>query len=361
MEHPVFKSIKSIIFFFGTWFAISVIHFSILFFLYHLDFGYAIADSICFNSLFCILSIAIWFVLRYSRPGKATIFNIILNNLTVSAILLFIWFGLGYSILTGLIFHNSEAYLQFIDGSIPQRIISGFFLYMIFAILYYLYIYNQELQDKMVNEAKLNEMVKDSELNLLKSQINPHFLFNSLNSVSSLTVSDPEKARDMVVKLSDFLRYTVSSGDHKFVSFDQEIKNAIRYLEIEKVRFENKLETRFDIEPSCLEEPIPVMILQPLYENAVKHGVYESSSPVQILTIAKMHEKYWEINISNNFEPNVPSKKGTGIGLMNIRERLRLIYHSEQLLKTEVREGIFIATITIPRGVRVDYRNNLNP
>jgi two-component system LytT family sensor kinase len=127
-----------------------------------------------------------------------------------------------------------------------------------------------------------------------------------------------------------------------------ELENTQRYLDIEKVRFGNKLEYRFEMNGDCNSVEIPVMILQPLYENAVKHGVYESTGQVTIWTRCNIRENYMEIIISNNFEPGAPLRKGAGIGLKNTRERLKLIYRNEKLLKTEIKGNVFEVALIIP-------------
>jgi two-component system, LytTR family, sensor kinase len=130
----------------------------------------------------------------------------------------------------------------------------------------------------------LKSLVKEAELHALKSQINPHFLFNSLNSISSLTMTDPLKAQEMVINLSSLMRYSLKHDQVDKVPFSEELKNNQLYLQIEKVRFGNKFNAVFDIDDKCLNANIPNMILQPLYENAIKYGVYEATEPVDIIT-----------------------------------------------------------------------------
>ena len=183
---------------------------------------------------------------------------------------------------------------------------------------------------------------------MLRSQINPHFLFNSLNSISSLTVTDPEKARNMVIKLSEFMRYALSRKDEQPVSLQSELENLRLYLDIEKVRFGDKLTTEENIEAECLDFKIPVMLLQPLYENAVKHGVYESTESVRIITQAKIIDGYIEIIIKNNYDPAPSSRKGTGTGLLNVTRRLELFYGNKASIKTPKENGIYTVTLYIP-------------
>jgi LytS/YehU family sensor histidine kinase len=186
---------------------------------------------------------------------------------------------------------------------------------------------------------------------MLRSQINPHFLFNSLNSVSSLTITNPDKARDMVIKLSDFMRYALSKKDEQPVSLRSELENLRLYLEIEKVRFGDRLSTEENIEEHCLDILMPVMILQPLYENAIKHGVYESTECVNITTNVKCRNGFLEIVISNNYDPATTPSKGTGTGLINVSRRLDLVYSKQASLKTTKENGIYTVTLFIPAGM----------
>lgn len=195
MHHPFLKNLQSIGLYFGMWILISGIHFSILFFLYDEPVLISFADSLLFNLLYCLLAIPVWYAVRYSQTGIKNSFNLIFSHLISLVIILFIWFGTGSAILHS-IFQGNDQYIDFFAKSIPWRIISGILFYLILVMVYYVIIYYNNLQEKLTNEAKLNEIVKDSELNLLKAQINPHFLFNSLNSVSSLTMTNPSKAQE---------------------------------------------------------------------------------------------------------------------------------------------------------------------
>jgi len=347
MQHPVFKNIKTIILYFGLWILSAGIQFSILIFQYHFPLEIALADSLVFNLLFAIIGLPMWFIVRYSSPSVRTRFNIFFNHFTSLVLLIVIWIGVGYSILS-LLFSDETAYNDFLTVSIPMRLISGVLLYILVGMTFYLLIYNFNLQEKLKMEARLNTLLKETELNMLKSQINPHFLFNSLNSISSLTVTDPGKAREMIIKLSDFLRYSVSSGANSMTSLSQELENIKRYLEIEKIRFGDKLIYDLRVDEKCTSQNIPVMLLQPLYENAIKHGVYESTNQVRIETECIVEPGFTEIRIVNDFDPEATPRIGAGVGLNNIRERLRLTYHRNDLLKTWNEENRYFVRLKIP-------------
>jgi two-component system, LytTR family, sensor kinase len=347
MQHPVFINKTSVSVYFGLWALIMGVHFSIFYFIYFFPIEVSIADSLVFNGLFTAAGISMWYIVRYSVPDQKNIWNVVFNHLSFLTLTLVVWNGISYTILS-TVFSRNKVYMDLLVVSIPNKIISGIIFYIVIALVYYLFIYYNNLQEKVKIESRLRMVLKETELNMLKSQINPHFLFNSLNSISSLTITNPEKARDMVIKLSDFLRYSVSNNAASFTTLEQEMANIRRYLEIEKVRFGDKLVFGFNLDGTCRTHQVPVMILQPLFENAIKHGVYESIEQVSIEMDCQYKEGYLEIRIVNDFDPHAHPRKGTGIGLNNIRERLRLLYKNDKLLRTAVDGTRFSVYLSLP-------------
>lgn len=347
MSHPVFINKKSVSVYFGLWALIAGVHFSVFYFFYDFTLEVSLADSLVFNFLFCVIGISMWYIVRYSIPDKTNVWNVVFNHFTYLALVLVLWTGLPFTILNWL-FGNFKPYHDFLVVSVPYRLFSGILYYALIGMIYYLVIYYKNLQEKVKTESRLREILKETELNMLKSQINPHFLFNSLNSISSLTITNPEKARDMVIKLSDFLRYSVSTNTTRFTTLENELANIQRYLEIEKVRFGEKLQFAFNIEGLCKDHKIPLMLLQPLFENAIKHGVYESTEQVKIEMKCSYTGGYLEIGIENDFDPHAHARKGTGLGLKNIRERLRLLYKTDKLLRTSVAGNKFFVFLSLP-------------
>ena len=347
MEHPVFRNLRSFLIYSVAWIAVIAVHFSVLFFFYGLPLKYSAGDSLVFNMTFALAGTALWFVVRYSPPRSGSAWNMLLNHLSSAALILVLWLGISYLLLVTL-FASDTRYTDFVRDSIPWRAIIGMLFYILTGLAYYLVVMYSDLQERLKAEARLNELLKESELNVLKSQINPHFLFNSLNSVSSLTITNPEKAQEMVILLSDFLRYCVSSNSHPFVPLEKELENIQRYLQIEKVRFGKKLEYVNNIELECQSVMIPAMLLQPLFENAIKHGVYESTGTVCIETTCGSRPGLTVITMVNDFDPDAPRRSGTGTGLANIRERLRLLYHRTDLLDARVEGSKYKVNLKIP-------------
>ncbi len=347
MGHPFFKNKNLFITYFSIWVVISVIQMLVLFKQYSLTIEQSAADSFVYNIFFAIFGLSVWYIVKYLKSTKPGVFYLLINHISAAGIIILIWISVGKNFLE-YFFSYSETYLQFSELTLIWRISFGLMMYIIILVIYFAAEYYSALQEKILNEAVLKSSAKEAELKMLKAQINPHFLFNSLNSISSFALTDSQRAHEMIIRLSDYFRYAISNSENQLTNLKNEIENSKRYLEIEQIRFGEKLNIHFKIDENGLNVLIPVMILQPLYENAVKYGVYESLATVEIKTEVIFQRNYVEIIIENDFE-NIPRiKKGEGMGLKNIRERLNLIYNSEELVQTETIKGKFIVNLKIP-------------
>jgi sensor histidine kinase YesM len=347
-RHPFLTNPRLTIFYGLFWLVASVVMVLIFTFANGIDFQIAFVEVFSFIIIYAFIGGSIWYVIKFTTLENNSTFRILLAHLIAASIIVFIWMYLGVVIIK--LFHpEAEVWIQ--RGMI-NRIFGGYMMYLIFVVFFYAVNYYQSFKEKVRNEGKLLSLVKEAELHALKSQINPHFLFNSLNSISSLTMSDPGRAQEMVINLSQLMRYSLKHDQKEKVLFKQELENNKLYLQIEKVRFGSKLKPVFKIDENCLKAEIPNMILQPLYENAIKYGVYEATEPVEIKTIAKCTDEYLQITISNPYDASVTSKRGEGIGLRNIRDRLQIIFSNPYLLKLEDNKKEFTVTLTIPQKIK---------
>ena len=347
MKHPVLQNRVRLIVWWLVWLFLGLGQSLLFYFAYGSFIQISIPDIILSFTIYSGIALALWYPFRffnasYTKP------SVLISNLVLSgAISVGLWI-VSTRYLMLLILPDNKAYQAYWVATFPYRIGTGVFIYGLIILTYYLFVSLSNLAEKNAREARLETMVKETELKMLRSQINPHFLFNSLNSVSALTITDPEKARTMVIKLSEFMRYALSRKDEQPVSFESELNNLRLYLDIEKVRFGNRLFTVEKVNRACLEIPVPVMLLQPLYENAVKHGVYESTDNVKISTEAEINDGFLEIKISNDYDPGSAPKQGTGTGLLNVARRLELLYGSKGFMNTKKENGIFTVKILIP-------------
>ena len=312
----------------------------------------AIVDIFTFVIFYALVGSSIWYVIKFATLEDHSVPNILLAHLIAASIIVFIWLYFG-AVISKIIHPEAD---KSKESTLVAQLFSGYFIYLIYMVFFYAVNYYHGFKEKVQNEVKLKSLVKEAELHALKSQINPHFLFNSLNSISSLTMTDPGSAQEMVINLSQLMRYSLKHNQQETVSFKQELENNKLYLSIEKVRFGKKLNPVFAIEKGCLKAEIPNMILQPLYENAIKYGVYEATETVDVITHCRCGNDTLVVTISNTFDPDVRSQKGEGIGLRNIRERLQIIYGNPHLLQISSNNNEFTVTLTIPQKLKEHER-----
>jgi len=191
-------------------------------------------------------------------------------------------------------------------------------------------------------------LAREAELKALKAQINPHFLFNSLHSISALTTLDPAKAREMCIRLSDFLRSSLRLGERKTIPFTEELALARTYLDVEQVRFGMRLQVVQDIEEGCGDCEVPPMLVQPLVENAIKHGIATLVDGGEISMRGRRSRDTLRFVIENRFDPEAPSTRKNGLGLANVRNRLEARYGSAARLEIEVDQNCYRVVLSLP-------------
>jgi two-component system LytT family sensor kinase len=330
------------------WVFISFIHSIILFLTQRFSLDILLTEGLLSNFLLGLFGIGLWISIFYSNIRPQALFTKIINHVLLVIIFLGLWMLCNYLILSSA-FKDNISYQYYLRSSIAWRIGNGFLFYGVIILAYYLLIFYQNFRDQVVKESELKTLVKESELSSLKSQINPHFIFNSLNSISSLTILSPAKAREMVIKLSDFLRYAISQKEEKMTTMREELLNIRRYLDIEKIRFGDRLKVIERTDDQCMDRKLPGLILQPLIENAVKYGVYESIESAEIEIGTDCNEQALKVKIKNDYDPDFTYKKGEGIGLTNIRSRLGIIYKNDNLISINNSGNIFEVTLIFPQ------------
>ncbi|MEK7724790.1 MAG: histidine kinase [Acidobacteriota bacterium] len=182
-------------------------------------------------------------------------------------------------------------------------------------------------QKERENALQANFLADKAQLEVLRYQLNPHFLFNALNSIRASVDEDQNRAKRMITQLSEFLRHSLLSAEKKEIPLQEELEAVKNYLAIEKIRFEEKLEVEYDVDVKAEDFSVPCLLLNPLVENAVKHGFLTSPKPLKIKITAKLEVKKLTIEVANTGKLNdLHNSNGTKIGLKNVRERLEKLY-----------------------------------
>lgn len=304
----------------------------------------ALADSVIMFISLAIICVMVCNVLTYYQPSK----DIIVYLLLLGGIATIVW-GFSAKGLLELLVYTGAKYQDLMDKSMPIRFCIGF-LNIGWIILITLFWKRMDSErEARERQTDMEKISREAELYKLRQQLQPHFLFNSLNSINALIHLKPEEARKMVQQLSDFLRGTLKREDHQFVTFEEELEYLKLYLDIEKVRFGYRLKTSFDAEENTFKSEIPPLVLQPLMENAIKFGLYGTTGEVEIGLRARMMDHYLVIAITNPFDPDMQMQHGTGFGLKSIRRRLFLLFGRDDLMEINQSGDKFVAIFRIPQ------------
>lgn len=234
--------------------------------------------------------------------------------------------------------------------------VTHYFFMIAWASLYVALGYAREVREAERKASRFAQAAQDAELRSLRYQVNPHFLFNTLNSLSSLVITGkPQAAEAMIQNLSNFYRTSLSTEPLEDVTLAEEVDLQRLYLEIEKIRFPKRLRTLIDIPPELMNQYVPALILQPLVENAIKYGVSRVNRPVEVRISAEKRNDMMVITVVDNGEPMMSGDdKGNGIGLANVRDRLEARYRSTASLEAGPKKGTgFVATLTLPLSHRL--------
>lgn len=303
----------------------------------------AITDAAVSQALLLLICLSVIFVFSYYQPKDSLRINRLLIGLGFAFLYIF---GLRFIFLE--FFQLGVEFDLFLKQSVPIRFLISFLIIAFTVLCVWIWGFNKDEKQARLRKEELEKLKNEAELASIQQQIQPHFLFNSLNSITALIGVNPMQARKMTQQLSDFLRGTIKR-EEETQSLNEELAHLRLYLEIEKVRFGNRLEIKFEVEPATLERPVPVLLLQPIVENSIKFGLYGTIEEVRILFQTKIVDSDLQIMVSNPFDPQGSgTEKGTGFGLSSIKRRLQLIYHRNDLVKTESINNQFVTKILIP-------------
>jgi two-component system, LytTR family, sensor kinase len=292
---------------------------------------------------FCLTCILRQIYLRFA--GNFSIQSIILLVLVCALIFGCAWAGIevGYYLLTSPNYNFAANAVRLPSYALDYAMTLTGWSALYFGIKYW-----QQWQTERDNALKAVALANQAQLEMLRYQLNPHFLFNALNSIRASIDEDAKRAKQMITQLSEFLRYSLLNESVKKITLRDEIEAVRNYLAIEKIRFEDKLEIEFEIERQAEDFSVPCFLLNPLVENAIKHGLQTSSKPLRIKISALLKNRSLILEVANtgNLE-NGFSQNGTKIGLKNVRERLEKLFGERGKFRLIEENGFVKARIEI--------------
>ncbi|PWK80322.1 histidine kinase [Mucilaginibacter oryzae] len=294
-----------------------------------------------------LLSCACWLInnnLRYYQPGRGSYINLFIWCVALAGIC-----AAGCRYLLPLI-NTDPIYNNFLAQSLMIRFFTDFLAIGWMAMISLLWYSQLDQKETLKRKTEAEQLAREAELYNLRQQLQPHFLFNSLNSINALIGFKPDEARRMIHQLSDFLRGTLKKDDQLQVTLTEELAHLNLYLDIEKVRFGHRLQTEISCDALCGTATLPSMLLQPLVENAIKFGLYDTVGEVTVSIRGEMEDGYLTLMVQNPYDPQTSKpKKGTGFGLRGVQRRLYLLYARNDLMETHASDDLYTTIIKIPQ------------
>jgi sensor histidine kinase YesM len=345
--HPILASRTRLAFYLGFWVVVALL----LAVVYATASAASGAEALVIAAplvvIYGFICLSAWYVCRVAPLSLAGIGRVVVTQLLASGVATILWLpaweGWTYTFLGP--FDQAVANYR---SQLPFVVSSGVLLYASAAMFHYVLIAAEASQAAVTRGFSLEVMAREAELKALRAQIDPHFLFNSLNSISALTTTDPRGARDMCVLLAAFFRNSVRLGNEDEVPLGQELELVGNYLEIEKIRCGARLTTRVDVAPDCESCLVPPLILQPLVENAVRHGIHSLTSGGYVEVRATCAERTLVLCVENPFDTDAAAKRGAGVGLANVKQRVRALYGRDADLRTSASQGLYRAELRLP-------------
>jgi len=292
----------------------------------------------CFVYAFACLSP--WYLCR-SRPFSMPALRELAITFTAAA-------AAGGVLMAGIAWASAAALNIDATGHLPLWFGMGVLLYLLSTGLHYAGLAAEESRASEARAAEARTLAREAELQALRLQIHPHFLFNSLHSIAALASVDGGRARDMCIRLSDFLRVSLGLGNRPMIPLGEELDLARSYLELEQVRFSDRLRLETQIEAGCETCAVPALLLQPLVENAVKHGIAGLVEGGTIRLEAHRDEQGVVVSVANPFDADARPPERLGVGLAQVRRRLEMRYGGEARLDTGTGDGVYRVVLRMP-------------
>jgi len=278
-------------------------------------------------------------------------------RLFVTSVLLGFLCAIIHAAISDLFFSEIRAILVWPFGEVVQIMLAYAPELLIWGLIYFSWNYLANYEREEIKNLRLEASKNEIELNNLKSQLNPHFMFNAMNSIRALVDENPELAKKSITQLSQILRNTLMVGKHQFIPFEDELRVVQSYLELEGIRYEERLKVNYEIDSAVLTEPIPPLMLQTLVENAIKHGISKLVKGGSIQILAQKTENGYRVEVRNSGDLDNTAASETGIGITNTRKRLDLLYKGRAEFKIFKDKQEVVAQITFSNNDQHENNN----
>jgi hypothetical protein len=347
--HPILSRPSWFALYLAAWIPVAALFGIALHVLAQVPLGEAFTDAAGLIAILAFVCLSAWYPSRAQPIAGAGKMGFFLTHAVAAIVSSGVWLILG---------RGWVALLERISGwpgageryarLFPGLFLVGILFYALAAAVHYLALVAAASRAAEQRALELLVQAREAELRALRAQIDPHFLFNSLNSISALTSSDPAAARRMCIELADFLRRTLVLGQRDRIALAEELDLAEGYLRVEQVRFGSRLRVERDVEEPALTAAVPPLLLQPLVENAVRHGIAQTLEGGTIRIAARRDGSRLRVSVSNPRDPEGRGRPGAGVGLRNVAGRLRTLFGAEARLDATADEHSYLVQLDLP-------------
>ncbi len=299
--------------------------------------------------VYAFLCLAAWYPCRATPLEQSGFLKLLLTHFTAAVLLSTLWLQVAKGLVVGLIRWGGVSGLDQRGANyLPLLWVTGILLYVLSVTFHYVVLAEQASREAQERALEARVLARDAELKALRAQVNPHFLFNCLHSISALTSVDAARAREMCILLADFLRTTLRVGGQETITIEEELALIRGYLAIEKVRFGARVKMEEQVENEAMQLLLPPLLLQPLVENAIRHGIANLPEGGVIGLNVQRRLDSVSIVVENSFDPDTPSPLKTGLGLDNVRRRLHTRYGDEASVSVGTDGNRFLVKLRLP-------------
>ena len=350
--HPLLKPISRYAIYLYAWMPLAVILIYILAVPGKLGWRDAAVLIIPLCVVYQFVCLSAWYMCKAAPLKKSLVLRTRLTHVAAAAFISLLWVTLARLLAYGLSqFPSFQGLDDRFAPQVPVLFGLGFLLYLLSVASHYVILAFEDSSKAEAHALESCIFAREAALKALKAQVNPHFLFNSLNSISALTSVDPAKAREMCILLAEFLRMTLGLGEKSSVTLSEELSLLHRYLAIEKVRFGARLMLEEDIPPQSQSIDLPPLLLQPLVENAVTHGIANLPEGGLVRISGRSNNGRVLLTVENAFDPDsVPVRNG-GLGLKNVQQRLEARYGKDANMRVSAENGSFRVELSFPTNL----------
>jgi sensor histidine kinase YesM len=345
--HPILKRRGRLFLYLAVWVGFGLLLSGVFFVGGNAPVWWALSFAVPLAVLLGLQSLAFWYLVQSMPPDETPASRMAITWLGAGGVSLGVWLLAAYGWARYLL-PDTAVFDAAVRATMPLLVFAGAIGISLAVLGHYLAGAFERSRNAERRALELQVLAREAELRSLRAQLDPHFLFNSLNSVAALIGNDTTAARRMCFLMAGFFRKSLSMGREQSIPLSEEIALAETFLAIEQVRFGERLRTRFEVSEETRPLMVPPLVLQPLVENAVHHGVAHMVEGGEVRVCAKRREGFLELVVENPCDPDRPPSRSTGVGLVNVRSRIETLCGNRASVDVNATETNFRVSILLP-------------